>query len=216
MAMSKHLSSDSSAYFRGLQNWQEQMAPILSRADEHCLIVNVHILALGDGEEQDQQRWNIWALVRDCVETAYGRKGGLTPSHFKLTRFVITLSQQKKAEADEVVGVILGDFKPYFFDLGFKCVAEHIRRKGLATLLFNAADTVIQCLARDMAGRKELPDTNDVYVVAHTDLDAPEWVEKFTKKMGFTFVEPCDPLEYCWGGGYSNESDDAWEKHIEY
>lgn len=217
MAMSKHLSSDTSAYFRGLQTWQEPMAPIFSRADKHGLSVNVHVLDLGDGEEQDQQRRTIWALIRKCVETAYGREGGLTPSMFKHTRFVVTLSQEKESEADEVVGVIVADYDPFVFELGFECVAEHMRRKGLATLLFDATDAVIQCLARDMAGRKELPNTNSVNIIVHTDLDAPEWVEIFTKNMGYTAVEPWDPLEcVSWCRRYTNDYDTTWGKCISY
>ena len=111
----------------------------------------------------------------------------------------------------------MADYEPYMFSLGFECVAEHMRRKGLATLLFNAADTVIQCLARDMANSKELPTTNSVCVTVHTELDAPEWHENFVKKMGYTAVKPYDPLEcVSWGRSRSDDSDNTWDKYLDY
>lgn len=214
--MSKHLSADSCAYFRGLPNWQEHMSPILTEADKHGLIVDVHVLTLGTGEEQDQQRETICSLVRECVETAFGRPGALSASDFVSARFVITLSQ-----GGDVVGVILGDYQDYLFTLSFECVAEAMRRKGLGALLYKASDTVIQCLCRDMTGT--LPTTNDILVVAYTEPEAPVWVREFMPKVGFAMAERYVPAEddedlyqYNWGGGYVHYDLDTWDKRLAY
>jgi hypothetical protein len=209
MAMSKHLTSGSCDNFLGLKRC---MAPIISRAEELGLLVNVHILPDGDGDEWYNERRHVCELVRNCVETAYGRPG-LTLSLFERTRFVITLSQEKEEYTEEVVGVIAANSELGFFRLGFECVAERMRTKGLATLLFNASDIVIKCLVYNMAIRKE--PVYDICVVAHTDLDAPEWLKKFIQKMGFEFIQPpAERLEYDWGG-CCIDSKDNWEKHID-
>ena len=151
------------------------------------------------------------------METAYGREGDLSTSNFQRTRCVITLSQDKDGK---VVGVIIGDYRPYIFMLGFECVAEHMRRKGLGALLYKASDTVIQCLARDMAGRRELPTTNEILVAAYTELDAPLWVRDFVETAGFVPVVPFIPDDedydlYNWGG-YVDDNLDTWDKRLEY
>ena len=241
MAMSKHLSAGSCEYFRSLPNWEEHMGPLLTEANKHDLIVNVHVLTLGKGEEQDRQRENICSLIRECVETAYGREGALSVSNFGSTRFVITLSQEND---DKVVGVIVGDYRDYLFTLGFECVAEHMRRKRLGFLLFKASDTVIQCLARDKASRAELPTTRTILVVAYTELGAPLWERKFVEKAGFAAVEPSVPEDedsdlydrdsyvddnavepsapededsdlYDWGS-YVDDNFDTWHKKLAY
>lgn len=227
--MSKHLTSWSCDGFLGLPRC---MAPIITRAEELGLLVNIHflpdgepkhkkhksnagnahILPDGDGDEWYNERRKVCELVRNCVETAYGRPG-LTLSLFERTRFVITLSQEKEEYTEEVVGVIAANSELGFFRLGLECVAERMRTKGLATLLFNASDIVIKCLVYNMAIRKE--PVYDICVVAHTDLDAPEWLKKFIQKMGFEFIQPpAERLEYDWGG-CCVDSKDSWEKHID-
>ena len=199
------------------------MAPILSQADKHDLTVGLHILTLGKGKEQEHQRENILALIRKCVETAYGKKG-LTPDQFEKARFVITLSQEVKTGEDEVVGVIMADYDPYVFDLWFESVVEHMRKKGLARLLFKAAETVILCLARDMASRSELPkrphpERDYISIRAFTDNNAPDWHDEMMEKVGYKEPEQPDSDSeecYCWSNTGPYPSFTMWAKELEY